>query len=292
MFLSVVRRPVYLGMKRKKVSSVFNPGSEITSWRGVKAAALKFNAAALRQRLQPDAILRAPVYVCGRMFPAQASLVTRNRARVVLYGLGSARAFAAAGREAGKPVRVHLNVETGIHRQGLPLDEALPLAQRVQNLKGLVLEGLSTRYADMDVPTDHTFAMQQFDLLHGAHCRLRQSGIDIPIVHSANSAATILWPQTNASLVRTGIAAYGLWPSEATRTMALQSYADGEDGWQLEPMLSWRVRVAQIKKVPAGACIGYGRTFQEAHPMHAGRCATAELLREGTTTGCPIERTC
>ncbi len=211
----------------------------------------------------------APIYICGNVSAAQAQRVAEARASVVLYDLDVARALAQAGRETGVPIPVHLKLETGTHRQGLPLEDAIALAHQVSQLDGVVLEGLSTHYADIEDTTDHRFALEQLAQLEQARRVFGEAGIEIPMVHSANSAATILWNQTHGSMVRVGIAAYGLWPSKETYVKVLQTFADRGEGFipNLQPVLSWRARIVQVKQVPTGGYVSYGRTFRANHPM-------------------------
>ncbi len=223
-----------------------------------------YEAVTLRQ-----AGIKAPIYICGNVSCAQTRMAALSQARVVLYDPQVAQALASSGRETGHPVPVHLKIETGTNRQGLQLSEAIELARFVSQLEGIVLEGLTTHYADIEDTTDHHFAHKQLALLQEAHEAFRQAGFDLPMVHSANSAATILWPETHGSMVRVGIAAYGLWPSTETYATVLQTHAARGQGFipNLQPVLSWRARVVQIKDVPAGAYVGYGRTFRATHPM-------------------------
>lgn len=216
--------------------------------------------------------LAVPLYICGPVLPSQADLVVGTQARVVLYGRQLALALDQAGRVRGRPVRVHLKIETGTSRQGLPLPAALELARFVKGLPGLELEGLTTHYADIEDTTDHRYAQHQQELLQEAIAAFASQGLAVPMVHAANSAATLLWPETHASLVRVGIAAYGLWPSKETYAVALQRCLDRAAGRvpQLRPALSWRARLTQVKEVPAGAYIGYGRTFRTTHPSRLG----------------------
>ena len=213
--------------------------------------------------------INAPIYICGNVSAAQAQKVAEARARVVLYDADVARALAQAGRQTGVSIPVHLKLETGTHRQGLPLEDAIALAHQVSQLEGVVLEGLATHYADIEDTTDHRFAHAQLAQLEQAQAAFRQAGFEIPMVHSANSAATILWNQTHGSMVRVGLAAYGLWPSKETYAKVLQTFADRGEGFipNLQPVLSWRARIVQVKQIPAGAYVGYGRTFRANHPM-------------------------
>ncbi len=238
---------------------------------GAGADWLVLNSAAEAQALRRAGI-GAPLYICGPVFPAQAEVVAGTEARVVLYDRELALALNQAALAQGRQVRVHLKIETGTCRQGLSLPEVLELARFVGNLPGLKFEGLTTHYADIEDTTDHRYAQRQQELLQVAVAAFAEKGLEVGMVHAANSAAALLWPQTHASLVRVGIAAYGLWPSKETYAVALQRCLDHAAGWvpKLQPALSWRARLVQVKEVPAGAYIGYGRTFRTTHVSRLG----------------------
>ncbi len=209
-----------------------------------------------------------PLYVCGTVFPHDAPALVDARARVVLYDPLVAAALSAASTARGMITPVHLKIETGTHRQGLALADALALAERVRALGGLALEGVTTHFADIEDSTDHRFAHGQLTALHEARRALAAAGHAVPMVHAANSAATILDERTRGDLVRVGIAAYGLWPSK--ETLAAFSERHGRAPPTLRPVLSWRARLAQVKDVPAGAFVGYGRTFRATRPSRIG----------------------
>lgn len=219
--------------------------------------------------------IAAPIYVVGYVPAAAAPAVVRADVRLVVYDAAVVEALAAAGKAAGRVVPVHVKVETGNHRQGLELPEALALGRYVQALAdaggGVRLEGISTHYADIEDTTDHRFALGQVARFEEAVRAFREAGLAVPVPNTANSAATILWPRTHAALVRVGISAYGLWPSTETfaAALALPEARGGRGGFvpALVPALSWRARIAQVKEVPAGAWVGYGRTFRATHAI-------------------------
>lgn len=224
-----------------------------------------YEAVKLRQ-----AGIQAPIYICGNVSAAQVTAIAPYAdIRIALYDPEVAHAAARAAQAVGRVLPVHLLIETGTHRQGLLIEEALELANLVSQLDGIVLEGIATHYADIEDTTDHRFAHQQLAHLQAAEQAFRQVGFDLRVVQSANSAATILWNQTHASMVRVGIAAYGLWPSKETYAKVLQTFADRGEGFipNLQPVLSWRTRVVQVKSVPAGGYVGYGRTFRAPYDM-------------------------
>lgn len=209
----------------------------------------------------------APIYLCVQPAPFEAERVVESGARIALCSVRVATAIAAAARRQRQVVRCHVKVETGTNRQGVSDDELIGLVQSVHRLDGLALEGLTTHFADIEDTTDHRFAKGQIEALAAAVSAVRGLGIELPMVHAANSAATLLWPETHGDLVRVGIAAYGLWPSRETYAAVLQRSGDTIE---LCPVLSWKARIAQIKKVPEGGYIGYGRTFRATHAMRIG----------------------
>jgi alanine racemase len=216
-----------------------------------------------------EAGITAPIYICGNTSAAQASIIAATQARVVVYDADVIRAMAEAGQAAGHSIRLHLKIETGTHRQGVDLKTAIALAQLIKELDGVELEGIATHYADIEDTTDHRFAHQQLMQLQEARDAFRRAGLEVPMVHSANSAATILWSETHGSLVRVGIAAYGLWPSKEVYAKILQTFTARGEGFipNLQPVLSWRARVVQVKEVPVGGYVSYGRTFRATYPM-------------------------
>lgn len=223
-------------------------------------------AVALRQ-----AGLELPLYVVGNVATFQCETAVAHGLSVVLYDREVADALAAAARRQGRVARTHIKIETGNHRQGLDLADALELARYVRDrLPGVEIEGLSTHYADIEDTTDHRFAMAQVQRFEAAVAAFREAGFAVPVPNTANSAATILWPRTHCELTRVGLAAYGLWPSTETyaAALALPEQREGRGGFlpELLPALSWRARIVQVKEVPAGAWVGYGRTYRCTHP--------------------------
>lgn len=209
-----------------------------------------------------------PLYICGTVFPHEAPLVVEARARTVVYDGEVAQALDAASRAAGVVTPVHIKLETGTHRQGLFTKDALAFARFLQTMPGLVVEGLTTHFADIEDSTDHRFADAQWQALDDAKRAFHEAGLPVPVVHAANSAATILEAKTHGDLVRVGISTYGLWPSKET----LAAWRERQTGTAptLVPVLSWRARLAQVKEVPAGAYVGYGRTWRTTRPSKIG----------------------
>ncbi|MDP2344650.1 MAG: alanine racemase [Deltaproteobacteria bacterium] len=208
-----------------------------------------------------------PIYVCGPLLEFEAPAVVAARARAVVVDVDVVRALGSASVAAGVVTPVHVKVETGTHRQGLRAHEVKAFVDVVRGTAGLRLEGLTTHFADIEDTTDHRFADRQLATLLEARAAV---GDDV-MIHSANSAATLLDERTHGDLVRVGIAAYGLWPSKETqaawleRRMSSSETLPPGDSPVLVPVLSWRARLTQVKDVAAGGYVGYGRTFRATH---------------------------
>lgn len=221
-----------------------------------------------------------PLYSCGPLLPFEAPTIVAARARTVVVDIDVARALGAASVAAGVVTPVHVKVETGTHRQGLVVADVPAFARALDAIEGLRFEGVTTHYADIEDTTDHRFADGQRARLEEARDAVVAAGLPMPMVHSANSAATILDARTHADLVRVGIATYGLWPSKETQAAWLQRRLreggtlaprpadddlDTDGAPTLRPVLSWRARLTQIHDVPAGGYVGYGRTYRATH---------------------------
>lgn len=182
----------------------------------------------------------------------------------VVYNDASIDAFGEAGRSMGRPVRVHLKLETGTNRQGVEEGRVPDVVRRILANDGLVLAGVYTHFANIEDTTDHNFAESQiaaFDRIVGV---ARAAGATGFLRHAACSAATVLFNRTHLDLVRVGISLYGLWSSRETYVSCLER---GKPSLALRPVLSWKTRIAQVKSVPEGAYVGYGCTYRATRPM-------------------------
>ena len=206
--------------------------------------------------------IELPLYIVGYVDSNDAHLVVESRARVVAYSVEFLQALNAAGEAGQWAVPVHIKLETGNNRQGLSPEEAFELARFASSSDFLVLEGVSTHFADVEDTTDHHFAQHQLSIFEAFKVRCSAANIDIPMFHSANSAATLLWSHAHGEMVRAGIAAYGLWPSKETLITALQAQ---QQPLKLHRSLTWKARIAQVKEVAPGEFVGYGRTYRTTH---------------------------
>jgi len=212
-------------------------------------------------RLRDEGIA-APIHVLGYVPPRQAADAVGLGVTLVVYDRDVLLALDAAGAAAGATVEVHVKLETGTNRQGVDLAGARLLAGCARGLSRVRVTGLATHFADIEDTTDHTFARRQLGEFGAAAEALRADGIGLSARNVGNSAATILWPEAHMDMVRLGIGAYGMWPSKETYVSAALTHRNRVT---LRPALTWKTVVAQVKEVPAGEYVGYGRTYRTTH---------------------------
>ena len=163
--------------------------------------------------------------------------------------------------------RIHVKIETGTGRQGLLPDRVPEFIRRASGIEGLEIEGLSTHFANIEDTLNHEYAEGQLRLFNEVVETVRELGISPAVIHTACTAATILFPETHFNMLRTGIGLYGLWPSRETFLSAQSNEIPVPD---LKPVLSWKTRIVQIKELPAGSYIGYGCTYKTSRITRLG----------------------
>lgn len=198
---------------------------------------------------------QAPVIVLGYVPLSLLEEAVELGVRLTVYNRETVERLGRIAERRQAQVHVHIKVETGTNRQGVRPEDVVGFAQQVLRFPHLDLEGLSTHYANIEDVTEHHFAEYQLRNFNAACQRLQDHGIHIPIKHTACTAAAILFPKTFFNMARVGIGLYGLWPSKETKISALQA---GIALNELDPVLTWKTRIAQIKTVKAGETIGYG----------------------------------
>ena len=204
-----------------------------------------------------------PILAMGYLTPAQIEAVVDPQVHVLLSADGVLDALAAHGRRLGVRLPVHVKVDSGTHRQGVPPEDASELAGRAR-AAGLDVVGVATHFANIEDTTDHTYAQGQLRRFREALAAVQARVGPVPWVHAACSAAALLFREADFTLARVGISLYGHWPSKETYLSWL--LAHGRESMRLEPALAWRARVGQVKMVAEGSPIGYGLTFRPTRP--------------------------
>jgi len=199
-----------------------------------------------------------PVILLGHVPLERLGEAVSQGMRLTVFNRETLRALASV---AGNPARafIHLKIETGTGRQGMLPSEAVGFALEAASIPGVVLEGISTHYANIEDTLNHGYAEEQLRVFRATLDSLSAAGFAPPIVHTACTAASILFPETHFRMVRAGIGIYGLWPSRETYLSAVMG---GRPVPDLTPVLSWKTRLVQVREMPAGSYIGYGCSYR------------------------------
>lgn len=218
-----------------------------------------------------------PVLILGHTQPDHAALLAENHLWQTVYSAEYAQALSAAATAAGVKVECHLKLDTGMGRLGFGLRCSEDLESCVAevlpylSLPGLAFTGVFMHFAVADSLDDGDIAYthQQYRLFRLAVDRLEALGHSFQVVHCCNSAASFTHPEWKEDMVRPGIVLYGCQPSDDTTLPGLQ------------PALSLRTVVTQVKALQPGQSVSYGRTFTAPHAM------TVAVLAAGYADGYP-----
>jgi len=186
--------------------------------------------------------------------PRSAARVVDADITATLYSEAFAVALSRAAASQQRPAVFHLKVDTGMNRIGVRAEDAADFVVSLRGLPGISMEGVFTHFATADVPGDWEFE-RQLERFNATVEEFRRRGIDPGIVHAANSAATILHPETHFDMVRCGIALYGLHPDPSTHGRI-----------RLEPAMSVKSRVTRVARLGMGEGVSYGMTWHAAAP--------------------------
>ena len=176
----------------------------------------------------------------------------------VEVGVSSIRQIEAAEEAAchyGRPLKLHLHVDTGMKRFGCRPDEALCLAQSIARSPHLSLEGLFTHFPSADDPAQDAFTHSQAAMLTEVLRTLTEAGFKPAYTHACSSAAAIRFGFEPFNMVRIGLATYGFHTSQASSHLL-----------ELRPALSLITRISGFNEAVAGDTVSYGRAHTVTRP--------------------------
>lgn len=193
--------------------------------------------------------ITSPILVLGYTKLSAVEIAIKNNISLTVFTLDVVEKIIAVAEDMKQLVQVHLKIDSGMNRIGINnKEDALTLVKSITS-EFVRLEGVFTHFADAD-STDSNYTEQQFAKFNEIVSYLEQHGIEIPIKHCCNSAATIAFPEMHLDMVRVGISLYGLYPSEHLRERIA-----------LKQAMSFKTKAIFVKNVAAGQSISYGCTF-------------------------------
>ncbi|MBI5181371.1 MAG: alanine racemase [Nitrospirae bacterium] len=231
-----------------------------------------------------EAGIKASIVALGGLFENQIPEIIKYNLTPVVYQRGFLHGLAKAARRKKMQADIHIKIDTGMGRVGLLPSEAKGFVKEAAALPNVKIEGIMTHFADADL-ADKGYAGRQLSEFTKIVDELKKDGITIPYQHIANSAALISFKTNLFNMVRPGIMLYGYAPFlnppispdnppispfiKGGQKGDLEKAGEGglftkggiKEGLNLIPVMSLKTRIMHLKKVPAGACISYGRTF-------------------------------
>jgi len=162
--------------------------------------------------------------------------------------------------------KIHIEIETGMNRTGFSKKELSRLAKYlIKEAKYLDFVGICTHYAGAESISNYYRVENQIKLFKEAVAVFKENGIEPKIKHTACSAASMMFPETQMDLVRIGILQYGLWPSQEVLVTYLNSKKKKTD--PLQRVISWKSEIMNVKRVKSGEFIGYGTSYMAKEHM-------------------------
>ncbi len=190
-----------------------------------------------------------PILVFTPPFPHEAKLILEFDLTATVFTIDLARQLDSLSSVRTKPALVHVKIDTGMGRLGIDYRESVEFVRSVSAFRYLKIEGLYTHFATAE-QSDKSYAKLQLHRFHDVISSLQNSGVSVPLVHCANSAAILDLRESYYNMVRPGIMLYGYYPSHET-----------SESVPLRTALSLRSRIGFVKHVDAGTSISYGRRY-------------------------------
>lgn len=172
-----------------------------------------------------------------------------------------------ASKSIKNKAKIHVEIETGFRRTGFEWKDREKLLKLLQdNHSHLELKGLCTHFAGAESAQNHSRIIGQIEHFERFRKFFSENTLKFERLHTACSAATLLFPETHMDLVRVGIAGYGFWPTQETFEL-MKNQLPPENRNPLKRLLTWKTEIMSLKKVKAHDFVGYGKSFQASEDM-------------------------
>jgi alanine racemase len=196
--------------------------------------------------------IQKPVLVLGPVTDEELEELARNDVMPPIYEDRGAL-LARLARRVGRSIKIHLYVDTGLGRAGVPYRRALPLVELLATHDGIEFDGVFTALTE-----DPEFDREQLRRMTELYAAARDRGIDLGSLHAASSSGVFHLPEAHLDMVRPGIALYGCYPGNA----------DVErQELELRPAMSLKARVMYVKQLRAGDSLQYHRSYVAERPV-------------------------
>ncbi len=196
--------------------------------------------------------ITAPILVLGAVnHELQVAAIVKWNLQPTICNLAQATLISKAliTSQSTSPLNVHLKIDTGMSRLGENWQQAVTFFSEVKTLPALQIASLYSHLATAE-DTDTTILDMQSDRFDRSIAAIEQAGQTLPVLHLANSAGILTSKRLHYQLVRPGLILYGIYPAPQLRSAI-----------DLQPVMSVKARVSQVKDIAAGTGVSYGYRF-------------------------------
>jgi alanine racemase len=196
-----------------------------------------------------NAGLRAPILILSPSLAVEIDEILEYNLTPTVSDMEFAQALAARASQSSRLAKVHVEIDTGMTRGGVNEEDACRVLAELSKLKGIAVEGVYTHLPGTyrEDPED---LERQIGAFQGIIDALGREGMVFPLRHTANSAAVAQYPASHINMVRPGGMIYGMFPRKEI------------NGIGFEPVMSFKSRVVNVKRVRKGKTVSYGRTYR------------------------------
>lgn len=261
-------------------ANAYGHGLDLCAPAAVRAGARWLGVTSVEEGIAARAVCpHAEILVISGPFPGQGSAVLAHRLTPVVWEPWQLDELESAGAPSESPIPVHLELDTGMSRQGVSPDSLDAILARFKQPSTLRLDGLMTHLYAAD-ESDGEATREQFAQLETMVTRILAAGLHPSILHVGNSAALLTGELTTQltnlcahhnlkPIARPGLALYGhapeFLPHEPAAAAAIRA--------QLQPVLTWKTRIVSVRDLAPGQVVGYNGTFVATEPMRVALLA-------------------
>ena len=217
-------------------------------------------------RLRDEGV-QIPILVLGFTLPEMIHLAYEKNISITVSSFEFLDSLSKLLKTKKQKLKVHIKIDSGMYRQGFAEVEHKKVVEILKKSKDfLEVEGLYTHFASAKNPAFPIDTKKQIIIFKKWIKIFHRAGFKV-IAHASATSGAILFPEAHFDMVRVGIGMYGMWPSVEVREFAKRKV-------KLDPVLSWKTLISEIKKLSAGTRVGYD--------------FTETLKRKSTVAICPI----
>jgi len=216
-------------------------------------------------RVQKATCTRSEIMILGFIDNDYLQWAIKEGVSYYVFSMDRLEASLAAAKKVGKPAKIHIELETGMHRTGFT-EKQLPrvLDFMEANAEYMSLEGLCTHFAGAEDLKNIDRIKAQIENFKRIRKQVAKRQIKVRFHHTTCSGALFNYPEAMLDLVRIGISSYGFWPNQETRILYLRKKNLQED--PLKRVLTWKSKILSVSDVPADAYVSYGKSYLTTRP--------------------------